>query len=142
MTRYVVGFAFTPDRRHVLLICKSRPDWQRGRYNGIGGKVEPNEDPVTAMRREFQEETSVPLLNWREVGVYFGTDPVGEFYIEVFAGTIEVYPNLNWVRDEQISWWPVDSLPATSLDSIKWLVPMASLPTGRFSVEEHKCTRS
>jgi 8-oxo-dGTP diphosphatase len=64
---YVVGFAFDgldlPDT-HVLLIRKKKPDWQRGKLNGIGGKIgdKPsisNETPIQAMVREFHEETGV-----------------------------------------------------------------------------------
>lgn len=55
---YVLGLAFTPNGR-VALIRKNRPDWQKGKWNGIGGKVEANEDSRTAMQREFAEETGV-----------------------------------------------------------------------------------
>ena len=41
MERMVVGFAFTEDRRSVILIRKNRPEWQAGRLNGVGGHIEP-----------------------------------------------------------------------------------------------------
>lgn len=69
MIRYVLGFAFTLSGA-VALIEKKRPDWQRGRWNGIGGHVNEGETPVHAMSREFQEETGVLILpsEWRLVG--------------------------------------------------------------------------
>ena len=62
MQRYVVGFLFSADQKYVALIEKARPKWQAGFWNGIGGKVEPGEDPAFAMHREFHEETGVILL--------------------------------------------------------------------------------
>jgi 8-oxo-dGTP pyrophosphatase MutT (NUDIX family) len=72
---YVLGFAFTVDGS-VALIRKAKPEWQAGKLNGIGGKIEEfDPSPVHAMTREFMEETGVflePHL-WREVGaVKFG----------------------------------------------------------------------
>jgi 8-oxo-dGTP pyrophosphatase MutT (NUDIX family) len=31
----------------VLLIEKQKPAWQRGKLNGVGGKIEPGENPST-----------------------------------------------------------------------------------------------
>lgn len=61
--RYVVGFAFDEDER-VALICKERPPWQKGLFNGVGGKIEIGETPLQAMIREFDEETGVLVDNW------------------------------------------------------------------------------
>ena len=59
MIQYVLGFAFSEDGSQVLLINKNRPDWQAGKLNGIGGKVENNEAIIDAMVREFREETTL-----------------------------------------------------------------------------------
>ena len=78
MKNYVVGFVFNRKMREVLLIHKLKPEWQAGRLNGIGGKVEPNEDYSTAMVREFEEETGmfVPEHRWREYCVLRARDGV------------------------------------------------------------------
>ena len=59
---YVVGFAI--NGLDVLLIRKNRPDWQAGKLNGVGGKIEPGEFPIEAMVREFQEETGHLEADW------------------------------------------------------------------------------
>lgn len=59
MKLYTCAFAFTPDARHILLLRKHEPIWQRGKLNGIGGKVEPGETILEATRREFCEETKL-----------------------------------------------------------------------------------
>lgn len=59
MTDYVCGFMFSRERDTVALIEKQKPEWQRGKLNGIGGKIELHETAADAMAREFREETGV-----------------------------------------------------------------------------------
>ena len=56
-----LGYALSPDGRRVLLIRRdARPDDHHfGRYNGLGGKLEPDEDVVAGMRREVGEEAGI-----------------------------------------------------------------------------------
>lgn len=62
---YVCGFAYadvarpTPAFTEVLLLRKFSPVWQKGKYNGVGGKIESGETIHVAMAREFVEETGV-----------------------------------------------------------------------------------
>jgi 8-oxo-dGTP diphosphatase len=55
--RMVVGFLFADS--DVLLVQKMKPDWQKGFWNGVGGKDEDGEEPIDAMVREFREETKI-----------------------------------------------------------------------------------
>ena len=58
MKQYSLGFAFTTCGTKVALIRKNRPEWQAGKLNGIGGKLEPMDlDIAHCMSREFKEET-------------------------------------------------------------------------------------
>jgi len=67
MPEYVVGFAIDEHQR-VLLIRKKRPDYQAGKLNGVGGKIEWGETPTGAMRREFLEETTIQTwLLWQHL---------------------------------------------------------------------------
>ena len=68
MDRFVVGFAFNEKATGILLVKKLRPKWQRGLLNGIGGKIEKDESPLDAMRRECKEETGLSL-NWIHRGI-------------------------------------------------------------------------
>lgn len=63
--RYVVGFLFNEWLDEVALIKKTKPNWQAGKLNGIGGKIEPD-DPWEsyAMSREFEEETGLRIYGW------------------------------------------------------------------------------
>ena len=56
-----LGFVMHPDAERVLMVHRiARPgDEQLGKYNGLGGKVEPGEDVVAGMRRELREEAEL-----------------------------------------------------------------------------------
>jgi 8-oxo-dGTP diphosphatase len=56
-----LGYVFSPDRRRVLLVHRvGRPDDAHfGKYNGLGGKLRPDEDVVAGLRREVREEAGI-----------------------------------------------------------------------------------
>ena len=62
---YVAGFLFRAEGTEVALVQKQTPEWQKGKLNGIGGKVELGETPARAMQREFLEETGAEVKDWR-----------------------------------------------------------------------------
>ena len=65
---YVLGFCFNDDLSCVVLMRKLKPEWQAGKLNGIGGKIECFETASEAMVREFKEETGVTTTegDWKE----------------------------------------------------------------------------
>jgi 8-oxo-dGTP diphosphatase len=56
-----LGYVFSADRSRVLMIRRdTRPDdIHYGYYNGLGGKLEPDEDAAGGMRREIREEAGI-----------------------------------------------------------------------------------
>jgi 8-oxo-dGTP diphosphatase len=78
MAEYVVGFMFKTNMKQVVLIKKKRPEWQNGKLNGVGGRVEPGENPYAAMAREFKEETCVYFDGWK-------------FFCTLAAGSDKIY---------------------------------------------------
>lgn len=56
-----LGYLLSPDGTHVLMIHRNaRPgDHHLGKYNGLGGKLEADEDVLACMRREIREEAGV-----------------------------------------------------------------------------------
>jgi len=69
----------------VLLIRKDRPAWRAGRWNGIGDKVEPDEDPLAAMVREGPEEVGQAFA-WRPIARLRGS--WGEVHVFAAAGDL------------------------------------------------------
>ena len=56
-----LGYVISPDGNRILMIRRdTRPDdLHYGYYNGLGGKLQPDEDVVTGMRREIAEEAGL-----------------------------------------------------------------------------------
>lgn len=71
---YVLGFAFSSNWQHVLLVTKARPDWQKGLLNGLGGHVEDGETSLHAMHREFEEESGLGVCCWTKFAVMESSD--------------------------------------------------------------------
>lgn len=59
-----LGYVLSPDCERVLLIHRNaRPDDQHlGKYNGLGGKIDRNEDVLAGLRREIREEAGIDCL--------------------------------------------------------------------------------
>src|SRR5688572_24168894 len=56
--------------RTLMLLRNKKPgDVHAGKYNGLGGKLEPGESPDECVLREFQEESGLTLLDPRLRGV-------------------------------------------------------------------------
>ena len=119
--KYVLGFMFDNLRNQVLLIQKDRPRWQAGKYNGIGGKIE-DELPITAMIREFKEETGITTVesDWQ----FFTFIDGGEFELTVFFGFSDLIYEAKTTETEEVKVFPVDSLPSNIIPNLKWMIPL------------------
>ncbi len=116
----VLGYILSPDRRSVLLVHRvSRAqDEQFGKYNGLGGRMERDEDVATAMIREVREEAGIEVtqmslrgtVNWTGFGPH-GEDWLGfVFLIEAFTGTPQTQNEegpLTWVPVERLAELPM-----------------------------------
>jgi len=92
-----LGYIISPDKRQTLLVHRNRrsSDQHLGKYNGLGGKMEPEEDICQCLTREIYEEAGITCekivlrgtINWTGFG------PNGEnwfgfiFRIDEFSGT-------------------------------------------------------
>ena len=59
-----LGYVLSTDRKRVLMIHRNArgDDHHWGKYNGLGGKLEANEDVAGGMRREIYEEAGIDCL--------------------------------------------------------------------------------
>jgi 8-oxo-dGTP diphosphatase len=92
-----LGYVFSPDGGRVLMVHRNtRPDDPHfGKYNGLGGKLDPTEDVVAGFRRELREEAGIECdalrlagtLSWPGFGKN-GEDWFGfVFRVTQFTGT-------------------------------------------------------
>ncbi len=121
-----LGYILAPDGRHVLMVHRNaRPDdLHLGKYNGLGGKLDPGEDVVAGMRRELHEEAGIEAqalqlrgtISWPGFGKG-GEDWLGFiFTITTFSGSPparNVEGTLEWVSLDrllagELPLWPGD----------------------------------
>lgn len=121
-----LGYVLAEDRRQVLMIHRNaRPDdLHFGKYNGLGGKLERDEDIVAGMRRELLEEAGIEAtglvlrgtISWPGFGkhgedwlgfIFLITDWRGELLASNPEGALEWVP-LQQVLDLSLNLWPGD----------------------------------
>jgi 8-oxo-dGTP diphosphatase len=123
MTNYVCGFMFSFDNERVALIRKEKPDWQKGRLNAVGGKIEEGEVPIDAICREFLEETGYETTEgqWR---MFCGLKYKGGLiYFYMTHGNLD---NLRTMEGEEIVIRRVADIPILeTIPNLNWLVPLA-----------------
>ncbi len=115
-----LGYIMSPDGKEVLLIHRNarQNDMHLGKYNGLGGKLERDEDVISGLRREIREEAGIEIdgirlrgtINWTGFGKY-GEDWFGFiFRIDRFSGTPRTANpegSLHWVPVDKIMELPL-----------------------------------
>lgn len=137
---YVVGFLYSKDRDKVILIRKNRPEWQAGKLNGVGGKIEGHETPIDAMNREFKEEAGLIIKSWKEFCILKGD--WGSVYCFKAFEDHHSYQDKEIViscTDEPISVYRVTSIYyEETVPNLEWLIPMSLDHTGLTAIVENE----
>lgn len=108
-----LGYIVDPTGTQVLLVHRNARshDEQLGKYNGLGGKVERDENIVDAMKREIREEAGIEVtelelrgtVSWPGFG---GRDVFGfVFLITAFEGEV---PEAN--VEGTLAWHDIDTI--------------------------------
>lgn len=115
-----LGYVLSADGRRCLMVHRNaRPgDNHLGKYNGLGGKLEPDEDVMAGMRREIREEAGIECLSLRLRGTISwpgfgknGEDWLGFiFLVDAFSGEP---PPRNAEGD--LHWVPLDEMAGLPL---------------------------
>ena len=124
MQHYVTGFLFTKDSKRVVLIKKLNPEWQRGLFNGVGGKREADETSLEAITREFKEETGV-ALDSREWVCFARIHRSGFYDLDVYYAHSDLAFDTKTVEKEEVSLLNVSELPGNMVPNLRWLIPLA-----------------
>ena len=125
-----LGYVMSPDGQKVLMIHRNkRPDdLHYGKYNGLGGRLEPGESVVECMRREIREESGLLVeqmalrgtISWPGFGkhgeAWFGFI----FRVDTWSGT----PHTG-NHEGTLEWIPVESMLDLPLwESDRLFLPM------------------
>ncbi len=115
---------FLRDKDRILLAMKKK-GFGEGKFNGVGGKQEPNEDIEQTAIRESQEELGITPKKLKHMGIlnfYFPHKP--EWDQQVW-----VYFTENWdgepTESEEMApkWFHIEKIPYDDMwsDDIHWL---------------------
>jgi 8-oxo-dGTP diphosphatase len=163
MRRYCLGFLTNEIKTEVALIRKENPEWQRGKWNGIGGKVgvgqpgediDPNESAVIAMPREFEEETGVctivpkftnsPEITFPKWTHLFHIESeqasqFGDYELDVFTLASDwAIERVRTVTNEKVgvfNIWDIDRLPTTP--NVVWFSQFIRHSSSTFQLPIH-----
>jgi 8-oxo-dGTP diphosphatase len=111
-----LGYLLSDDGERVLLVHRSRDgDVHAGKWNGLGGKLEADEDVYACLCRELREEAGIEVTAARLRGTvsWPGFGPDGEdwlgfiFVVDAFTGEL---PEHN--EDGPLAWHRIDELDA------------------------------
>lgn len=111
-----LGFILSPDRQRVLMVHRvaRAGDEQFGKFNGLGGRMERDEDIATAMRREIREESGLECVRMSLRGTinWTGFGPQGEDWLG-FVFRVEEYSGTPFDHNEEgpLEWVALDRLP-------------------------------
>lgn len=130
--QYVLGFAFNESLSHVVLLQKHKPAWAAGMWNGLGGKIDPEDTTAyAAMEREFREECGVlvPADNWLSLGAFQRP----EWFVECFCTRTDDIFAAKTMETEPITIYPVAEFMVKTVTEPEmysglecgWLVPYA-----------------
>jgi 8-oxo-dGTP diphosphatase len=132
-----LGYVLSSDGRRVLLVRRDhRPnDAHFGKYNGLGGKLEADEDVVAGFRREVREESGLECeaLTLRGTISWPGFGTAGEnwfgflFRVDRWSGTPlseNAEGTLHWIEVERV-------LELPSWEGDRYFLPLILAEEGR-----------
>ena len=114
--RVVVGII--TDNKEILLLKKNNPDWQKGLYNGIGGKVELNTTPLETIIKKSEEDLGINISNWRELDSEISSSGIEIVYFLTTLNENEI-KKLQSQTDERAELFSINNLPANILQDLK-----------------------
>lgn len=115
-----LGYVLSKDRQSVLMVHRNaRPsDHAYGKYNGLGGKMEPGEDIAACIVREIAEEAGITVEAMRLRGTLswpgFGDNREGWFGFVFIVDEWSGEPAVSNAEGD-LEWVPVERVLAGSL---------------------------
>lgn len=98
---------------HTLMLhrIKKENDMHQGKWNGLGGKLEPGESPEECVVREVEEESGLRIRNPRLHGIitFPAFDGLDDWYVFVFTAS-EFEGELIDSREGVLRWVPDDEV--------------------------------
>jgi len=143
LQEYVLVYASAVERLDkILLIEKLKPDWQKGRFNLPGGKIEEGETPEEAAIRELKEETDLDALcDWDLIGDVhcFGVmldDAVDGSKIHCVKVDVSYRQEVISKTDERVAWYSWDDVKnhARLIPNLQIIIPLMRMNVDSFTI--------
>lgn len=119
MNKQNVIIVFNKENNKILM-CKREKEPYKGKYNLVGGKVEPGEDEIKAAYRELEEETGITKQDIRLTHLMNFQYFIPDFELEVYIGKlnkdvklVEEINKLYWL-DKEEDFFDVDKFAGES----------------------------
>jgi mutator protein MutT len=114
----------------ILLQRKSVGRFGEGKWNGPGGKLDPEESPLQGVIREVKEETGLLILEPElrgEIDFYFGEKTKPDWITFVFLVT-QITGEINPSEEGELRWFKIEEIPYNQMwpDDSHWLPPLIS----------------
>lgn len=71
-----------------ILMCERKKEPYKGKFNLVGGKVEPNESEIDAAYRELQEETGITSKDIKLTNLMNIQYNMSDMELEVYVGKL------------------------------------------------------
>ena len=110
-----LGYIMSADRRQTLMVHRNRRkrDQHLGKFNGLGGKMEPGEDVYQCLIREIREEAGIECIDMVLRGTinWTGFGPNGEDWFG-FIFRVERFTGMPFTSNEEgdLVWVDVDKV--------------------------------
>lgn len=137
---YVTGFLFDDKCKLVALVLKETPEWMKGKYTGVGGKLKHSysgfgsETPMECMHRECWEEYRWHF-EWKQFAMLHGNKnrdgaPFAVHMFKAFhqapALILPTHLTTEGGIMERIDVLPIWQVrPTNSIPNVPWLIQMA-----------------
>jgi len=99
----------------------------------VGGAIEKEESPLSAMRREFEEEAGLFIKDWEEVA-YIVCPTVDVIFFRSFGDQTKVKHYEESLTDEEVFLWNSVNLPMDMVWPSQWIVGLCLDDKIRFPV--------
>lgn len=114
----------------ILLQKKSVGRFGEGKWNGPGGKLDPDETPKQGVIREVKEETGLLIIEPEirgEIDFYFGEKLKPDWSTYIFLAT-KFAGKINPSEEGELRWFNLVEIPYNQMwpDDSYWLPPLIS----------------
>jgi 8-oxo-dGTP pyrophosphatase MutT (NUDIX family) len=127
------------DQIQILLILKDRPEWQKGKLNLPGGRMEEGETPEEAAKRELHEETGLQAWRMQQMGVMKDR----QFTIHCLNAIAETHVELKprEGETEEVMWMPFHEALADKrlIPNLRVIIPLMRCEVDGWTITDSAC---